>query len=430
MRKLYTCLLYFLVPLVLFRLYWRGRKSPAYRLRWRERFGYSPVSPVKPVIWVHCVSVGETMAAFPLIKALLKRYANHRLLVTTTTPTGSSQIVKALGNQVDHSYMPYDLPGSIKRFLDKAHPRLVIILETEIWPNLFAACAGRDIPLAIINARLSPKSLRGYSCLGGLVRQTLRFPGLIAAQSSMDADRFLQLGAPAGQVKVTGNIKFDMDIDSDAGAAALQWYEAWHAGNPERLVWIAASTHQGEDEILLAAFERVRHEIVDALLVLVPRHPERFDAVAILCQQWSSRLGGEVVRRSYDPVVTAHTAVFVGDSMGELRLFYAAADIAFVGGSLLKIGGHNILEPAALGLPVIFGPHMFNFTAARDLLLGFNAAVETVDADQIAAVVLEYGRDIGMRHLAGQQGQRAVSENRGTLDATLAELELLLPVTG
>lgn len=427
LRKLYTSLLYLLVPLVLVRLYWRGRQAPAYRLRWRERFGFNTVSVSVPVIWVHCVSVGETIAALPLLRELLLRYPGHRLMLTTTTPTGSAQVVSALGDQVDHSYMPYDLPGSIKRFLNKLRPELVVILETEIWPNLFAACAERQIPLAIINARLSPASLRGYLRIARLVRQTLTFPCLIAAQSQPDADRFLQLETPSSRVKVTGNIKFDMDITSLPDDQIQQLRNAWHGSNPERLVWIAASTHQGEDEIILAAFARVRQAWADALLILVPRHPERFDAVAELSEKCARQLGGDMIRRSSSEQVTANTAIFLGDTMGELRLFYAAADVAFVGGSLVKRGGHNILEPAAQGLPVIFGPHMFNFMAARDLLLNAQAGQQIDTGDELASAVLQYAHDKAARLAAGRQGQSAVNENRGALQLTLAELALLLP---
>jgi len=429
LRIFYSCLLYLAVPLVLFRLYWRGRQSPAYRDRWLERFGFVPHQVQQPALWVHCVSVGETLAALPLIRELQRQYAGYTLMITTTTPTGSEQVRQTLGDKVVHVYMPYDLPGSVRRFMDVVQPRMVIILETEIWPNLFALCSARQIPVAIINARLSPSSYKGYSRATRLTSQTLHSLSLIAAQSEMDAERFRNLGALRERVKVLGNIKFDMDSLDEIEIESRTLHENWHLGDAKRLVWIAASTHEGEDETVLAAFEQVRNRLPDALLVLVPRHPERFKVVEKLCKDWVGSHGGDVVLRSNARLIDDNTAIFIGDTMGELRLFYAAADVVFVGGSLVACGGHNILEPAALARPVIFGPYMFNFIAARDLLLHAEAAVQVMDDCQLAEAVLKFASDYRLRVNTGEHGRCAVNKNRGAMQSTMKELAHLLPAS-
>lgn len=426
MRFLYSCLLYLLIPLVLLRLLWRGLKAPGYRHRWAERFGFFPQSVQRPAIWVHCVSVGETLAALPLIRRLQQQYPGFELIVTTTTPTGSDQVGVALGDEVMHSYMPYDLPGSVRCFLSRVQPRLVIILETELWPNLFAACHERQIPLMIVNARLSPRSSRGYARISGLTAGTLQQVSLIAAQTQADAERFLALGAGLEQIIVSGNIKFDMSVPPSLEEQAQVLRRDWNGGSDnQRPVWVAASTHEGEDEQVLAALTLLRQSLPHMLLVLVPRHPERFDRVVALCREQ----GFDVVRRSEGRSCDMGTAVFVGDTMGELRLFYAAADIAYVGGSLVATGGHNVLEPALLGRPVIFGPHMFNFTEAAELLLAADAAVQIADSSQLAEAVLHYVEDVSARVMAGEQGQRVVEANRGALDVTLEQIAGLLPPT-
>jgi 3-deoxy-D-manno-octulosonic-acid transferase len=368
--------------------------------------------------------VGETLAAVPLIQRLRLQYPGFALVVTTTTPTGSKQVQVALGDTVLHAYIPYDLPGSVRRFLSRVRPRLVVILETELWPNLFSACHYQQIPLVIVNARLSPGSTRGYSRVAALAARTLRQVSLIAAQTPADAERFLALGARAEQVVVSGNIKFDMDLPAGLDEQVQVLQRDWNGGSDQRRpVWIAASTHEGEDEQILAVLAQLLPLLPQLLLVLVPRHPERFERVVALCREQ----GFVTRRRSEGLPCSAETAVFVGDSMGELRLFYAAADVAFVGGSLVATGGHNVLEPALLGRPVIFGPHMFNFTAAAKLLLAANAAVQVANASQLAAAVLAYVQDAGLRQAAGEQGRRVVAANRGALDVTLGQIVRLLP---
>ena len=415
LRGLYTGLLYLALPLALLRLYWRGRRDPGYRRRWPERLGFIPPLPQFGCLWIHAVSVGETRAALPLIRALLNRYPDRPLLVTTTTLTGSRQVREALGERVHHVYAPYDLPGAVRRFLRNTQPRLAVIMETELWPNLLRQCAVAGIPVIIANARLSERSARGYARIRRLTASMLRDVALIAAQAESDAGRFRALGAP--RLQVTGNLKYDLALPDDWLARGLKLRRELLGEN--RPVWIAASTHAGEDEQILDAFARLRDRWPELLLLLVPRHPERFDGVAALCQQ----RGFSVVRRGERRPCAPDTAMFLGDSMGELLRFYAAADLAFVGGSLVATGGHNVLEPALLGLPVLFGPHMFNFTEAGERLLEVEAAWQVTDAVGLAATVDRLLADPALRQVAGQRGQAVVERHRGALTALLRCIE-------
>ncbi len=416
MRLIYNGLLYLILPLALLRLYWRGRRDAGHRQRWRERLGFVPTL-LPGGLWVHAVSVGETRAALPLIRALLDRYPDLPLLVTTTTLTGSRQVREALGERVQHVYAPYDLPGATRRFLQRARPRLAVIMETELWPNLLRQCATASIPVLLANARLSERSARGYGRIRGLTAALLRDVTLIAAQADADAARFRALGAP--RVEVTGNLKYDLALPVDLPERGQRLRR--DLLGDQRPVWIAASTHAGEDEPILEAFARLCARW-PALLLLVPRHPERFDSVAALCRQQ----GFSVIRRSERKVCAPDTTVFLGDSMGELLLFYAAADLAFVGGSLVATGGHNVLEPALLGLPVLFGPHMFNFTEAGERLLEAEAAWRVADAGELAAAVDRLLTDSELRQTAGRRGQAVVERHRGALAALLGLIEKLL----
>ncbi len=416
MRALYSVLLYLLTPLVVLRLLWRSRELRDYRLRMAERFGYVP-TPAEPVaVWVHAVSVGESLAALPLIRALVARYGERRVWVTTTTPTGSTRVIEALGNTVLHSYAPYDLPHVVARFLRRVRPRRVIIMETELWPNLFRALHRSGVALTIANARLSPRSFRGYGRVRGFARATLSDCSLIAAQSAADAERFRALGAPAQRVEAIGNLKFDQTIPEAqlrVGAMLREWI------GRQRPVWIAASTHEGEDALVLQAHRQLREALPDALLILVPRHPQRFDAVGRLVE--SSGLG--LTRRSQLdldalPPPPDAAAVLLGDSMGEMFAYFAASDVAFVGGSLVAVGGHNVLEPAALGQPVLFGPYMHNFVAARDLLLEAGAGL-AIDAETLASQLKRLLSDPAQRQRMGDAGRAAVDQNRGALQRLL-----------
>lgn len=413
-RLIYSSLLYLLLPLAFLRLYWRGRHDPGHRQRWRERLGWVP--PLLPgSLWIHAVSVGEVRAALPLIRVLLERYPERWLLVTTTTLTGSRQVRETLGERVRHVYAPYDLPGVVRRFLRRTRPQIAIIMETELWPNLLRQCVTEGIPVLIANARLSERSARGYARIPRLTASMLQDITLIAAQGESDARRFRSLGAP--RVEVTGNLKYDLKLPDNLQEQGRQWRRKWLGEN--RLVWIAASTHGGEDEQILKAFSQVRAHWPSLLLALTPRHPERFDSVAALCREQ----GFNVVRRSEQRPCAPDTAIFLGDSMGELLLFYAVADLAFVGGSLVPTGGHNVLEPALLGLPVLFGPHMFNFTEASQRLLEAKAAWQITDASELAVTLDWLLADPQQARDAGQRGRAVVERHRGALAALLAYIE-------
>jgi len=415
-RNLYSILLYLLTPLVLLRLVWRGLRAPAYWQRWGERFGYIPDAEGADPIWVHAVSVGEVQAAVPLLRALIKRYPDVPLLVTTTTPTGSEQVRNLFEARVQHVYMPYDLPDAMRRFLTRARPRLALIMETEIWPNLYHACVKRGVPVLLVNARLSARSAPGYRRVHRLTASTLSCLHSIAAQGRTDADHLVELGAPPERVKVTGSIKFDMQIPASLTERAAVLRRDWGMQRP---VWIAASTHEGEDEMILDAHRSIRARFPSALLILVPRHPERFARVAALCreQNWNTVLRSEQVS------TPAEAAVFVGDSMGELLLFFAATDVAFIGGSLVPHGGHNPLEASAQRIPVLFGPHMFNFALITQLLLEAGAAREVGDSGQLADSVVHWLADPALRNTAGERGAAVVEANKGAREAVLAMVE-------
>ena len=420
MRRLYTLIWILALPLALLRLLWRSRKAPAYRRRWAERLGRFDPPARTGGVWVHAVSVGETQAAQPLVKRLLAEPRAQPVTVTTTTPTGSVRVGELFGDQVFHVYLPFDLPWAVDGFLDRVRPRLLIMVETEIWPNLLAGCAARGIPTLLANGRLSARSARGYARLDGFARETFGALGAVAAQSEADAERFVALGVPAGRVRVTGSMKFDMAIRGSVKEQAEVLRRDW--GN-DRPVWVAASTHEGEEEAVIEAHRQVLRRLPEALLVLVPRHPERFDRAA----QRGRRAGLAMVRRTERAAVTPDTAVFLGDTMGELPVFLGAADAAFVGGSLVDIGGHNVLEPAALGVPVVFGPHMHNFAAISEMLLGADAALQVPDAQGLGEVVLRWLGDASERTRIGENGRRVVEANRGALERTWRMVVDLLP---
>lgn len=353
-RLLYSFLLYGLLPVVLLRLILKSRKNKAYRLRIKERFGYLPFKrPQHDVIWLHTVSVGEAVAAKPLIKKLLKTHPNYSLLITSTTPTGSQTIRSHFGDQVLHCYFPYDLPTIVNRFINTLKPRLLIIIETEIWPNLYATCAKQNIPLLMVSARLSKRSTQRYLRIKNLISETLAHADCILVRNKQDQQHFLSLGASVEKVKISGNLKFDIRIDPTLPARGLSLRKQW---GKDRLVWVAASTHEGEDTIIVSLFQHLKQSIPDLLLIIVPRHPERFESV----HQLLIHSPYQVQRRSIQHSFNASADIILGDSMGEMLLWFAAADLAFIGGSLLRTGGHNPLEATALGLPVVSGPHIFN----------------------------------------------------------------------
>ncbi|EKT4522423.1 lipid IV(A) 3-deoxy-D-manno-octulosonic acid transferase [Pseudomonas putida] len=420
-RTLYTLLFHLGLPLVALRLYLRARKAPAYGQRIAERFACKLAPMRQGGIWVHAVSVGESIAAAPMIRALLKAYPDLPITLTCMTPTGSERIRAMFADEprIQHCYLPYDLPWAAGRFLDHVRPRLGIIMETELWPNHIHQCAKRGIPVALANARLSERSARGYARFAGLTRPMLAEMSLIAVQTETESQRFRSLGARPECVQVTGSIKFDLKVDAQLQPRARDLREQWGAG--QRPVWIAASTHEGEDELILEAHRQLLQVHGDALLVLVPRHPERFDTVHALCDAQFA-----TVRRSSGMPVQAQTQVLLGDTMGELLFLYALADIAFVGGSLVPTGGHNPLEPAALALPVLTGPHVFNFLEISAMLREAGALQEVDDASGLAEAVrrlVELPQDA---RRMGEAGRAVMLANQGALQRLLDGLGGLL----
>lgn len=421
-RTLYTLLFHLGLPLVAIRLWLRARKAPAYARRIGERFAINLPAMQPGGIWVHAVSVGESIAAAPMIRALLERYPQLPITVTCMTPTGSERIQALFAGEprIQHCYLPYDLPWAAARFLERVKPRLGVIMETELWPNHIHQCAKRGIPVALANARLSARSAKGYARFSGLTRPMLEEMSLIAVQTEAEAERFRLLGARPECVEVTGSIKFDLSIDPQLPIKARDLREQWQT--LERPVWIAASTHEGEDEILLSAHRQLLASYPNGLLILVPRHPERFNSVFQLCQ----REGFATVRRSSGEPVVAQTQVLLGDTMGELLFLYALADIAFVGGSLVPNGGHNLLEPAALAKPVLSGPHLFNFLEIAAKLREAAALEEVEDAQGLALTVqrlFELPQDAQRMAAAGLN---VMQLNQGALQRLLDGLARLL----
>ena len=421
-RTLYTLLFHLGLPLVAIRLWLRARKAPAYARRIGERFAMNLPAMQPGGIWVHAVSVGESIAAAPMIRELLKRYPQLPITVTCMTPTGSERIQALFANEprIQHCYLPYDLPWAAARFLERVKPKLGVIMETELWPNHIHQCAKRGIPVALANARLSERSARGYARFAGLTRPMLEEMSLIAVQTEAEAERFRLLGARPECVEVTGSIKFDLSIDPQLLIKARELREQWQA--QERPVWIAASTHEGEDEIVLAAHRQLLASYPNALLILVPRHPERFNSVFELCR----REGFATVRRSSGESVEAQTQVLLGDTMGELLFLYALADSAFVGGSLVPNGGHNLLEPAALAKPVLSGPHLFNFLEIAAKLRDAAALEEVDDAQGLAVAVQRLFELPQDAQRMAQAGLTVMQLNQGALQRLLDGLARLI----
>jgi 3-deoxy-D-manno-octulosonic-acid transferase len=409
MRYLYSALLYILFPLVLLRMLWRSRRAPGYRQRLAERFGIASVGldSDAPVIWVHAVSVGEVWAAAALLEELLQDYPDHQLLLTTTTPTGSQRAKALFGGRVHHVYAPWDLPGSVSRFLRRTRPSLLLLMETELWPNLLHACHARGCPVLLANGRLSARSARGYARFGPITRNMLAQLSRVACQSAVDGERFLSLGLPPQSLTVTGNIKFDLEVDTAMHARAAKLRQELDADN--RPVLVAASTHAGEEALVLQAFARLRQSFGNCLLVLVPRHPERFDAVYALC----ASQGWQVLRRSSGVAPAAGDAILLGDTMGELRLLFAAATVAFIGGSLVEHGGHNALEACAWGVPVVSGPHTFNFEEITDLLTAAGAMLVLQEPGQLGACLQSLLEDPVRCMEMGAAGKRVLAQNGG-----------------
>jgi len=423
LRILYSAALYLLAPITVYHLIWRGFRQSAYLQRWAERYAlYNDASrngwPHARTLWVHAVSVGEVNAALPLVQALRRGRPDLRLLVTTITPTGSERVRALWKDEVEHVYLPYDLPGAVGRFLDHYRPMAALIMETELWPNLLFGCRDRGIPSYILNARLSARSLRGYQVLAPLVGRALRTVRTVSAQSHADARRFVRLGAREEQTLDTGNLKYDVSVPDSVAAFAME-FRTHAAGRP---VWIAASTHEDEEAHVIAMHRHLRGQFPGLLLLWAPRHPERFRAVAELART----AGWAVSTRSRAPWPQQDDAVFVVDTLGELVNFYACADVAFVGGSLQAIGGHNLLEPAATGTAIVTGPHLHNFVEIAHRLEQVGALRIGADADAVERDVAALLLDDATRARMVEAGRALVESGRGALGRTLALLEPVL----
>ncbi len=366
-RFFYSLLLYLILPFVPLKLLWRGIKQAEYRQHWGERFGFYDVKISEPIIWLHCVSVGETRAAAPLVAALQLQYPQHRILLTHGTPTGRAAGEALFGDSVQRVYLPYDVPFAVNHFLAHFQPKIGLIMETELWFNLIAACKQRGIPLLLLNARLSEKSASGYAKLGQLAHESLKSLSAIAAQTDEDAARLQNLGAQ--NITVAGNLKFDVKPPADTADKGLQLRKLL---GENRTIFLAASTREGEEELILEAVRGL-----NLLTIIVPRHPQRFDEVAAIFQkhnvpfQRKSLLKGSSLQPSIHGVI--------GDSMGELFCYYAACDFTFIGGSLLAYGGQNLIEAAAMGKPILIGEHTFNFAEASKNAVEAGAAIQVKD---------------------------------------------------
>lgn len=420
LRLAYSLLLMLLLPIIFFRLWWRGRYLPAYRQRWAERLGIvsfivDKKGPLKP-IWVHAASVGEVLSAIPLIKRLQSQYPNTPILITTITPAGSERVQvhfrNELNNTIFHSYLPYDVAFIIRRFLNDIDPKYLIIIETELWPNLLYIAHQKKIPIMIANARLSPRSVKHYQHLGWIMRVILNSITVVVAQSALDAKRYASIGMVENRITNIGNIKYDLKLPDNIISKGLALRQIWDKNRP---VWIAASTHQGEESLILSIFSNLQKKYPRLLLLLVPRHPDRFEEVYQLCL--AKKLS--IIRRT-DLNTHLKTIefpeIFLGDTMGDLLEYYAASDFVFMGGSLVPVGGHNFLEPAALGLPIVIGPYHFNFAEMSEDLLANQGLkiVQNVQAleDQISDF-LDYPKEAQQ---IGQAAKNVVQQNRGALD--------------
>ncbi|MFT5578160.1 MAG: 3-deoxy-D-manno-octulosonic-acid transferase [Paraglaciecola psychrophila] len=420
-RWIYTLCFYLLMPLILLRLGYRALRAPAYARRLGERFGFVGAGPGAGCLWVHAVSVGETIAAQALVKTLQQRYPQRAIVLTTTTPTGSERVQALFADSVSHCYAPYDLPGSVQRFLARMQPAALIIMETELWPNTIHYCAQGGVAVLLANARLSAKSARGYQRFAALSRPMVQQLDAVAAQSPMDGERFEALGLAPQRLQVTGSIKFDISLPPALQRNAEQLRSTLTTAAAQRLVVVAASTHEGEEAMLLQAL--AGFSAAEVLLILVPRHPERFERVLALCQQ----RGLQTVRRSSGAPVNADTQVWVGDTMGELLLFCGCADIVFVGGSLVVHGGHNLLEPAAWGRAIVTGSSLYNFLNISDKLTGAGALTVVEDADELSMQLSALIKTGDRRRQMGAAALQVVAENRGALAQLLALVETVLP---
>ncbi|MGA9574239.1 MAG: lipid IV(A) 3-deoxy-D-manno-octulosonic acid transferase [Lysobacterales bacterium] len=419
MRFIYSFLIILATPAILLYFAFRGLRDRAYLGRWRERLGFIPVDSRKGGILVHAASVGEFNASGPLIWTLLKTYPDIPLMVTTFTPTGSERVKHELGDRVSHAYMPLDLAGAVRRFLRRLQPRLIIVMETEIWPNLYLEARRSNIPVLIANARLSARSVRRFRRIPGFTGEVLRSISWIGAQSSADAERFKLCGAKPECTDMTGNLKFDLSVAASLEEKAEALRLRWGADRP---VLVAGSTHEEDENVVIPAFTDLLKTLPEALLILVPRYPERFARATHL----AIAAGLRTDLHSQGEVCSAQTQCFVIDTIGELMVYYACADATFVGGSMGDQGGHNALEPAALGKPVLLGPNMDNAREIAAQLLHCKAAMRVTNQQEFRQAAVQILNDGVLRDMMGQAGRDLVEKNRGALDLTLSAVRNLL----
>jgi 3-deoxy-D-manno-octulosonic-acid transferase len=415
-RSLYSTLVYSAVPLIFLKLLWRSRKAPAYRQRWAERIASFETPELKDkVIWIHTVSVGEFIAAKTLVSHFAEK-DDTSVVVTTTTPTGSEQVKKAFADKVFHVYCPYDAPAFVRRFLNRVKPTCAVLMETELWPNIVHQCSEKGIPVVLANGRMSEKSARAYQKFAGLTAEMLSKLSAAAVQNEDDALRFRELGLSESQLTITGSVKFDLNISEDVREAA-QVLKRQLNENGQAPIWIAASTHKGEDEIILNAYTRIKARHPKLKLLLVPRHPERFDSVFQLCRA----TGFQTLRRSEGSLTDVE--ILLCDTMGELLTLLGAADYAFIGGSLVNTGGHNYIEPAAWGLPILSGPSTFNFRKIARQLEECGGLQICSGAAAIDAALSAFIESPDTASKSGAAAKALADENRGALERLISLIE-------
>lgn len=417
MRYLYSCIFSIALPFIFLKLWLRGRKVSSYRQRWLERLAFfkTPAFPEGDIrLWIHTVSVGEFIAAKPLIQHYLK-IPNISIIITTMTPTGSEQVLKVFGKQVTHVYAPYDLTHIVNRFLRNMRPDIYVIMETELWPNTIHCCKKKNIPIIVANARLSEKSARGYARVNKLSHAMLQNITCVAAQNPTDASRFLSLGLPKDNINITGSIKFDLEIDLKTIDQAHILRQLIHQ-NGKYLIWIAASTHHGEDEVILKAFAHIKRTQPNCRLILVPRHPDRFTDVYNLClqQPFVTLKRSQQIKKS-DALDNPDFDILLGDTMGELLTLFGCSDFAFIGGSFVNNGGHNSIEAAAWGLPIISGPSTFNFQEITQLLLQASALTIVNNDKELSHTIEELCHNLERRQQEGRAAKKVAEENKGAL---------------
>lgn len=422
-KLFYTCLLYLIQPWIILRLFLKARKEPAYKQRIFERYGFFTKKSEKPAIWIHSVSVGETLAAAPIVRQLITRYPEYCIVITTMTPAGSQQVIRLYGDTVFHVYVPYDLPGAVRRFLKKINSILAIFMETELWPNTFKACKSYKIPVMIANARLSERSFKKYAKAGKAIKNMLEAVHILAAQHESDAQRFLSLGLASEKLHITGSVKYDIKPPEGIKVQGQELRNFWLKNKPKNTkIIIAVSTHQGEETLLLPVFRAIKQAVNAVLFVIVPRHPHRFDEVSTLCNNeqfcW--------VRRSKNQPVAQDTDIVIADTMGEMFLLLSTSDIVYMGGTLVPTGGHNFMEPAMLALPQVAGPNVFNFQAVADHFQATGALTIVSNTTELEKTIIYLLKQPQLCTQMGEAGFMAVKQQQGALAKHLQLIEDIL----